>query len=97
MLTVESLFGVFSIMVISIIAWWWNVLWNKITLNELKIAELSKQMIELELRIANSYVHFDHFAEFKRDVISILGRIEEKIDRKEDKHEHNQPRNHKPD
>lgn len=87
MLTIDALFGVLSLVVIGVIAWWWNLLWNKITINEIKIAQLSTQLIELELRIANSYVHFDHFAEFKRDIISILDRIESKLDRKEDKHE----------
>ena len=49
------------------------------------VKELKEDLAQLRESIPKEYIRRDDFVEFKRDVMSVLERIEHKIDQKADK------------
>lgn len=62
----------------SVLGWFARELWTA-------VQELKKDLALLREELPKTYVQKDDFKDFKRELLSVLERIEHKLDQKEDK------------
>ena len=62
----------------AVLGWFARELWSA-------VKDLKADLAKLREELPTNYVRKDDFADFKRDLMSVLERIEHKLDKKQDK------------
>lgn len=81
--TVLNLIGSALISLLGIILTYVN---NKLETTNKNIESTNKNLADLRVKVAEDYIHKDRFVETVEQMMSLLQRIENKLDQKADKH-----------
>jgi hypothetical protein len=65
--------------------WWLKVIWESIKDLQRTDSNLAKEVSQLNILVAGQYVKQEMFDRFQDAIFSKLDRIEEKLDKKQDK------------
>jgi hypothetical protein len=81
----QQLFNVAFTVFSSLGGWWMKTMWD--SLKELQNADrnINYEMNEIKVLVAGQYVRREEFDRMSQAIFAKLDRIEEKLDRKEDK------------
>lgn len=74
----QDLFNIGLGFIASVFGWFARTLWEA-------VQNLKEDLYNLKTEIAKDYIRKDDFSDFKTELFSMLHRIEDKIERKQDK------------